>query len=115
MSDSTTDQNQDTVKEEKAPRVRLSSEERETIITFDETSEPANIFTYSKVWQKHIEKRLGIKPTDNNGYGGKTYLIDKKRIKPPRATKKLSAEAKEELATRLSESRRPQKSKNKAK
>ena len=96
---------------EKATRVRLSNEEKETIITFDETSEPAVIFTFNKSWQTHLEKKLGLKPTLDNGYGGKTYHIDKKRIKPPRATKKLSAEAKMKLATRLSKSRRPQKSK----
>lgn len=98
-------------KEEKATRVRLSAEEKETIITFDETSEPATIFTYNSAWQKHLEKSLVLKPTENNGYGGKTYIIDKKRIKPPRTTKKLTAEAKERLATRLAESRKPSKSK----
>ena len=36
----------------------LSREEQETIITFDETTADAIIFTYSKTWQQHLEKRL---------------------------------------------------------
>ena len=79
----------------------LDASERETIILFNETSEPAEIFTYNKSWQQHLEKKVGLKPIKNNGYGGKTYQIDKKRIKPPRAKVKLSAEARQKAGSRL--------------
>lgn len=89
----------------------LSNEEKETIINFDETSAPAHIFTYSKTWQTHLEKRLGLKPIRDNGFGGKEYEIDKHRIRPPRAPMKLSAEQKRKTADRLLRGRR-QKSPN---
>ena len=37
----------------------------------------------------------------DNGFGGKGYEIDKKRIRPPRAPRKLSASAKKKLSERL--------------
>lgn len=87
----------------------LSLVERETIINFNEEEKTASIFTYNKVWQKHFEKQLGLKPIMNNGFGGKEYEIDKKRIPMPRAPMKLSAEARARLVERgkkLSEGRR---------
>ena len=74
--------------------------EKETIINFNEGEPLASIFTYSKVWQKHLEKKLGLKPILNNGFGGKEYEIDKKRIRPPFAPKKLSAKARKSLKER---------------
>ena len=80
---------------------KLSNVEKETIINFNEAEEIAYIFTYNKAWQRHFETKLGLKPFMDNGYGGKEYTIDKKRIKPPRAPKKLSDSAKRKLAERL--------------
>ena len=85
--------------------VRTDKGERETIIRFDETSAPATIFTYDKAWQQHLEKRLGLKPTMNNGAGGREYQIDKKRIRPPRAPRQLSAEDRKATAERLTRGR----------
>lgn len=89
----------------------LSLDERETIITFDETPADAVIFTYNKKWQSRLEQKLGIKPTFNNGYGGREYHIPKKRIPMPRVPRKLSPEQREKLANRLREARH-QKSSN---
>lgn len=93
------------------PKSILTSEEKETIITFDETPADAVIFTYNKTWQQHLEKGLGLKATMNNGHGGREYHIPKKRIPLPRAPKKLSAEQRRKLGVRLKEARR-QKSPN---
>ena len=79
----------------------LTAYERETIINFSEGEDMANIFTYNKSWQQHLEKKLGLKPTMDNGWGGKEYEIPKKRIKPPRAPVKLSAEARAKLSERM--------------
>ena len=87
-------------------RHRLSNYEQETIINFNKDEAIAHIFTYKKTWQQHLEKRLGLKPTMDNGFGGKGYEIDKKRIRPPRAPVKLSAETRKRLAKRLSNGRR---------
>ena len=88
---------------------KLSNAERETIITFDEEpGSKAIIFTYSRVWQRHMEGRLGLKPIMDNGHGGKEYEVDKKRIKPPRAPRvhrELSTEARAKLAERLRRAR----------
>ena len=83
----------------------LTNEERETIITFDETPADAVVFTYNKKWQRRLEQKLGIKPIFNNGYGGREYHIPKKRIPMPRAPRKLSPEQREKLANRLRQAR----------
>ncbi len=80
---------------------RLTNYEQETIINFNKAEDIADIFTYEKTWQKHLEKRLGLKPTMDNGYGGKEYQLDKRLVKPPRAPRRLSNSAKKELAERL--------------
>ena len=79
----------------------LSNEEKETIITFDETPADAVIFTYNRKWQTHLEKKLGLKPIMDNGYGGKEYHIPKGRIPLPRVPRKLSPEQREKLVERL--------------
>lgn len=83
----------------------LSLEERETIVNFDEGPGMANIFTYNKSWQRHLEGRLGLKPIRTNGFGGREYQIDKKRIRPPRAPVKLSAAARAKVAARFAAAR----------
>jgi hypothetical protein len=88
----------------KQMRRRLSSYEQETIINFNKAENTAFIFTYDKSWQQHLEKKLGLKPTMDNGFGGKEYEIDKRRIRPPRAPVKLSAEIRAKLANRLRQS-----------
>lgn len=80
---------------------RLNSYEQETIINFNKEEKIAHIFTYEKSWHEHLEKKLGLKPVEDNGSGGKAYEIPKNRIKPPRAPRKLSNSAKEKLAERL--------------
>ncbi len=80
---------------------KLTNYEQETIINFNKGGDIAYIFTYEKTWQKHLEKRLGLKPTLDNGFGGKGYQMDKKRISMPRAPRKLSDSAKRKLAERL--------------
>ena len=79
----------------------LSAYEQETIISFDKAEDVAHIFTYEKTWQKHLEKRLGLKPVMDNGFGGKDYVIEKRRIRPPRAPVKLSAEVRAKLSRRM--------------
>ena len=84
---------------------RLTSYEQETIINFNKAEDIARIFTYEKTWQKHLEGKLGLKPVMDNGFGGKGYELPKSRIKPPKAPRKLSKEAKENLSARLSKAR----------
>jgi len=80
---------------------RLSNYEKETIITFNKAEDIAYIFTYEKTWQKRLEKRLGLKSVMDNGFGGKDYEIEKRRIRPPRAPVRLSAEARAKLTKRM--------------
>ena len=83
----------------------LTNDERETIITFDETNANGIVFTYSKTWQKHLEKKLGLKPIYDNGHGGKEYHVPKKRIRMPTVPRELSPEQREKLGQRLREAR----------
>jgi len=84
----------------------MNKDEKETLINFNEGEDMASIFTYSKAWQHHLEKKLGLKPILDNGSGAREYLIDKKRIKPPRAQLKLSDEQRANLAQRLRDSQK---------
>ena len=79
----------------------LPAYEQETIISFNKAEDIAHIFTYEKTWQKHLEKRLGLKPVMDNGFGGKDYEIEKRRIRPPRAPVRLSPEARAKLIKRM--------------
>ena len=76
----------------------LTSYEQETTINFNKAEDTASVFTYDKNWQRHIEKRLSIKPTEDNGFGGRSYEVPKKRIRPPLAPRNLSAESRARLA-----------------
>jgi len=84
---------------------KLELWEQETIISFNREEKIAWIFTYEKTWQEHLEKKLGLKPLMDNGHGGKEYEIDKKRIKLPRAPKKLSPSNRKKLVERLATAR----------
>jgi len=79
----------------------LTNYDQETIINFNKGEDIAYIFTYEKSWQKHLEGKLGLKPLYDNGFGGREYSMDKKRIPMPRVPKRLSESAKKELAERL--------------
>jgi hypothetical protein len=52
---------------------RLSNYEQETIINFNKDEAIAHIFICEKTWQRHLGKRLGLKPTMDNGFAGKEY------------------------------------------
>ena len=80
---------------------KLTNYEQETIINFNKAEGVAYIFTYEKSWQKHLEDRLGLKPTMDNGFGGRGYELPKSRIKSPRAPRRLSDSARTKLAERL--------------
>ena len=80
---------------------RLPDDEQETIINFNKAEDIGYIFTYERTWQRHLEGKLGLKPLHDNGFGGKEYELPKKMIKPPRAPRRLSDEAKRKLAERL--------------
>ena len=84
---------------------KLTSYEQETIINFNKAEDIAYIFTYEKTWQKHLEKKLGLKPVCDNGFGGREYELPKKMIKPPRAPRQLSDSTKRKLAERLHRNR----------
>lgn len=83
---------------------QLTRQEQETIITFNKEDELAEIFTYDYKWIRHLEQKLGIKPNHDNGFGGRSYEIPKKRIGLPKATrakKILTEEQRQKIAERL--------------
>jgi len=88
----------------------LTKYEQETIINFNKEEKIAYIFTCEKTWQKHLESKLGLKPVMDNGFGGKEYQIDKKRIKMPRAPLKLSVKRRKQLSEGLTKRHLSQKS-----
>ena len=67
-----------------ASRMRnLPRRERETITNFNAADDIADVFTYDRRWQRHIEKRLGIQPYQVNAFGGRFYELPKKAISKP--------------------------------
>ncbi len=86
----------------------LTNYEMETIVNFNREEDFAYVFTYEKSWQKHIEKRLGIKPFMDNGKGGKEYKVDKHLISKPRVPRigrKLTPERKKQMSDILKRAR----------
>ena len=85
----------------------LNREEQETIINFNKAEDMASIFTYEKRWQKHLEKRLGLRPIKDNGFGAREYLLDKHllRLPQPKRKREMTKEEKEKIATRLRSAR----------
>ena len=62
--------------------MKLSAYERETIILFNETSEPAEVFTYNKRMIRKLARLTNKFPDEfrlksDNGAGGKTYIVPK--------------------------------------
>ena len=84
---------------------RPSAQEQETIIGWDRATDIAHIFTYEERWIKHLEGKLGLKPVRINSKGGREYEIDKRRIRMPQAPRKLSAEQKAKMVSRLAAAR----------
>lgn len=91
--------------------MKLSKEEMETVISFNEADDTAVIYTFSRKWQKLLEDRLGLEPIYKTAEGAREYHLPKSRIPLPRAPRKMSAEQKRNAAERLSKARR-QKSSN---
>lgn len=94
-----------TSKEYEPKRHGVSALEQETIINFNKGEDTASIFTYEVTWQQHIEKRFGIKPIKDNGFGGREYIIDKKRIRKPVPKKVLSEEKRKAIGERFKKAR----------
>jgi hypothetical protein len=84
---------------------KVSPEEQETIINFNKGEQNASVFTYDERWQKRMEKQFGLMPVFENGFGGKEYIVDKKRIMLPRpkgtSVRVYTDEEKKAVAERL--------------
>ena len=70
----------------------LLRHERETIISFTESSDTASVFTYIKSWQTHMERVLGVKPVMKNDYGGAEYEIPKAWVRKPRKSRRRESD-----------------------
>ena len=82
--------------------MRLTRWEQETIINFNQAEDIAYIYTCSKAWMNHMEKRLGIKPTKKYSYASE-YECPKVWIRMPRKPRQLSEKQKLILSKRLSQ------------
>ena len=82
--------------------MRLTRQEQETIINFNQEEAIAYIYTCSKAWIRHFEKVLGLKPTKIHSYA-REYECPKTWIKKPRKTRKLSEQQRQRLSQRLAQ------------
>ena len=80
--------------------MRLSRYEQETIINFNQGEDVVYIYTCSKAWVQHLEKRLGLRPTQINYYA-REYQCPKSWIRKPQKPRKLSEEQRHKLSQRL--------------
>jgi len=83
--------------------MRLSREEQETIISFNEAEDMANIYTCSKSWMHYMEKVLSVKPKEIYDSYAREYECPKAWIRKPRKPRQLSKEQKQKLTQRLSQ------------
>jgi hypothetical protein len=83
----------------------LDKYELETVINFNKSNEDAVIFTYEGAWQRHIEKKMGIKPYLDNGFGGKGYKVPKKQIRKPSVKRFFSDEQRQIAKERFAQTR----------
>lgn len=83
----------------------LTAYELETVVNFNKTKDDAVIFTYEKSWQKHIEKRMGIKPFLDNDFGGKSYKVPKKLIRKPSVKRIFTDEQRNAVRERFAKTR----------
>ena len=81
--------------------MRLTREEQETIINFNQGEQTAHIYTCSKSWMSHLENKLGLKPTKLYGTYAREYELPKTWIRKPRKPRKVSEERRAKLAQRL--------------
>jgi len=57
--------------------------ESTTVISFDEENDLATILTYSKKWQRYLEKVMGLEPVYILATGSRFYEVGKKFINLP--------------------------------
>lgn len=79
----------------------LTSQEKETIICFNEAEPTAEVFTYNGRMLRELSKLAEDRPDDaqhisDNGAGGSTYSVPKKWVKI-RASRVMSAAQREVL------------------
>lgn len=84
--------------------MRLTKQEQETIINFNQKEDIAYIYTCSKAWMTHLEKKLNLIPTQINPCA-RTYECPKAWIRKPQRPRKLSDEQKAKLSHKLAQNR----------
>ena len=80
--------------------MRLTKQEQETIVNFNQKEDIAYIYTCSKAWMNHLENKLHLKPTQINPCA-RTYECPKTWIRKPQKPRILSNKQKSELHQRL--------------
>ena len=87
--------------------MRLTAEERETIVNFNQAEDIAYVYTCDPKWWRHFE-RLDVEPTLVHKDSGHSvyacdYEVPKKWVKPPKPPKKmkLTDEQRKAIAQRL--------------
>ena len=70
----------------------IQPDERETIISYNDGSHKAIIYTHDKALQRHIDKELGVKAHLKYG-SAREYEIPKKWLKYPRKPSEKRREA----------------------
>ena len=81
--------------------MKLSKQEQETIINFNQAEDVAYIYTCSISWMNHLEKKLGLNPVKTRDSYAKDYECPKSWIRKPCKPRRLSDEQKRNVRRRL--------------
>lgn len=65
--------------------LNLTAAEKETLLSFDEASADATLYTYNENLKRQLDRLVRIEPdvfrlTSEDGYGAKTYSFPKHRF-----------------------------------
>ncbi len=74
-------------------QVKLTREEKETVVNFNEDEPMINVFTYNKLWQRRIME-MGLKPIRREGQA-KEYEFPKKWLRLPVKPRQLTTDERE--------------------
>lgn len=85
---------------------RLTAEERETHIIFNDASDTAIVTTHMRTWLTALEKNpAATQVGETDAFGGKTFHVNKRFIAKVRNGPRARTETPEQLSARMAKAR----------
>jgi hypothetical protein len=85
---------------------RLTAQERETHIIFNDADDIAIVTTHMRTWLSALEKNPAAKQVgDTDAFGGKTFHVNKRFIAKVRNGPRTRTESPEQMTARMAKAR----------